>query len=63
MKNKKRHDCANCDFMKSLEDNSGRIFHFCMFDQSDVYLGEVEIDDCCELDGFAEELYCEQTDK
>lgn len=49
---KKRHDCANCDFMKSLEDNSGRIFHFCMFDQSDVYLGEVEICGGCELDWY-----------
>lgn len=47
---KKRHDCANCDFMKFLEDNSGRIFYFCMFDQSDVYLEEVGICGGCELD-------------
>lgn len=60
---KKQHDCANCAFMKYLEDNSGRIFHLCMFDQSDVYLGEVEIDDCCELEGFAEELYENTTNK
>lgn len=60
---KKRHDCANCDFMKSLEDNSGRIIYFCMFDQSDSYLEEVGVCGGCELDGFAEELYCERIDE
>lgn len=59
----KRHDCVNCDFMKSLEDNSGRIIYFCMFDQSDSYLEEVGVCGGCKLDGFAEELYCEQTDE
>ncbi len=58
-----QHDCASCKFMKSLEDNSGRILYFCMFDQSPAYLEEVGICSWCELDGFAEELYCEQTDK
>lgn len=59
----KRHDCADCDFMKFLEDNSGRIIYLCMFDQSDSYLEEVGVCGGCELDEFAEELYCEQIDE
>lgn len=45
---KKRHDCADCDFMKFLEDNSGRIIYFCMFDQSDSYLEEVGVCGGCD---------------
>jgi hypothetical protein len=58
-----KHDCVDYDYMKFLEDNSGRIIYFCMFDQSDSYLEEVGVCCGCELDGFAEELYCEQTDE
>lgn len=60
---KKRHDCANCDFMKSLKDNSGRIISFCMFDLSPGYLGVVGVCSRCELDKFVEEMYENTTNK
>lgn len=59
---KKRHDCINCYFRQSLEDSSRRIIYFCVFDQSPGYLGMVGVCSGCELDGFAEELYCKQTE-
>jgi len=51
------HDCSDCNYMKSLEDNSGRTISFCMFDQSPFYLAETGIDGDCELDDYAEEIY------
>lgn len=51
------HDCSDCDYMKSLEDNSGRTIDVCMFDQSPCYLEETGICGYCELDDYAEEIY------
>lgn len=50
------HDCSDCDYMKSLENNSGRTIYFCMFDQSPRYLAETGICGYCELDDYAEEI-------
>lgn len=60
---KTRHDCVDCDFMKSLEDSSGRIIRFCMFDLSPSYPGAVGVRSGCELDRFAEEVYENTTNK
>ena len=38
----RKHDCVDCDYMKFLEDNSGRIIYFCMFDQSIVIFKKLE---------------------
>lgn len=51
------HDCSDCDYMKSLEDNYGRTIYFCMFDQSPCYSAETGIGGYCELDDYAEEIY------
>lgn len=46
-----------------LQDLTSLMNRYSMFDQSDSYLEEVGICGGCELNGFAEELYCEQTDE
>ena len=56
-RNRMTHDCSGCDYMKSLEDNSGRTIYFCMFDQSPFYSAETGICGGCELDDYAEEIY------
>lgn len=55
----KKHKCSECDFMLTFVDSGERRISICVFDQSDCYLSEVGccMEDC-ELDGFAEELWC-----
>lgn len=54
-----KYECYECKHMKSLEDEYGRMFYFCMYSQSPCFLEETGDCGWCELDGMAEECYQE----
>lgn len=54
-----KHECCDCSFMKSLQDENFRMFYFCMFSQSPCFLEETGVCGECELDGYAEDVYQE----
>lgn len=59
-----KHNCAECPFMHSFQDNSHRVIDICVFDQSENYLQETGYcTEDCELDGYAEELWQMQVER
>ena len=59
-----KHNCSECPFMHSFQDNSHRVIDICVFDQSENYLQEVGYcTEDCELEGFAEEMWQMQVER
>lgn len=57
----KLHSCAECHWCRCIEDSAGDTIELCVYRQSDSYLQEVGLcAEDCELEGFAEELWCEE---
>lgn len=51
------HECCECKYMKSLEDEYSRMYYICMFSQSPCFLQETGVCGNCELDDTQEEWY------